>query len=115
MGMRENIEFAEIIEAVLHNMRVEPTTRTLGAALSLVAKDTCLQFIDPGGAARTITLPAEADSKGKIFIIMNTADAAEILTIQDDTPATVVTPTQNECAVVFCDGTTWRGFVATEA
>ncbi len=70
---------------------------------------------DPGGGARTLTLPAEADCTGYVLFIANTADAAEILTIQDDTPATVCTPTQNESAIVWCDGTAWHGLVGADA
>lgn len=105
-----------LIEFAFHNqLKLKSETKTLAGAHTLDKKSATLQFIDPGGAARTITLPAEADSDGLVFIVMNTADALEILTIQDDTPATVVTPTQNEMAIVVCDGTTWRGFTAIEA
>lgn len=110
-----NIGGGTIAETFLETLKLKSQTRTLAGALTMTAKDAPLQFMDPGGAARTVTLPAEADSDGLCFIIHNTADAAEILTIQDDAPATVVTPTQNECGVVYCDGATWHGFVATEA
>lgn len=65
---------------------------------------------DPAGA-RNLVLPAEADNAGNFLFIANTANAAEVITIQDDTPATVCTPTQNECAIVWCDGTSWYGLV----
>ncbi|MFQ5518162.1 MAG: hypothetical protein ACE5E8_11385 [Acidimicrobiia bacterium] len=68
---------------------------------------------DPGGSARNLVLPAEADNAGNWLFISNTADGAEVLTIQDDTPATVCTPTQNEDAIVWCDGTSWFGGVLT--
>ena len=64
---------------------------------------------DPGGAGRNLVLPAEADCAGQWLFISNEADAAEVLTIQDDTPATVCTPTQNEHAVIWCDGVRWMG------
>ncbi len=64
---------------------------------------------DPGGSARNLILPAEATSAGIVLFINNTADAAEVITIQDDTPATVCTPTQNESAIVWCDGVSWFG------
>lgn len=70
---------------------------------------------DPGGAGRNLVLPAEASCRGLILFISNTADMAEVLTIQDDTPATVCTPTQNESAIVWCDGTTWHGLVGAES
>lgn len=87
-------------------------TETLAANKTLVVGDAPIQVLDPGGAGRDVTLPAEADSVGLSFIIRNAADAAEVLTIKDDGAATVCTPTQNETAIVFCDGTTWRGMVA---
>ena len=66
---------------------------------------------DPGGAARNLILPAEADNAGVVLYIANEADAAEVITIQSDAPATVCTPTQNESAIVWCDGVVWRGLV----
>ena len=70
---------------------------------------------DPGGSARNLVLPAEADCAGIVLFINNAADAAEIITVQDDTPATVVTPTQNESAIVWCDGVSWFGLVGSAA
>lgn len=64
---------------------------------------------DPGGSARNLVLPAEATSAGYVLFIANTADGAEVITIQDDAAGTVCTPTQNECAIVWCDGVAWRG------
>jgi hypothetical protein len=66
---------------------------------------------DPGGAARNLVLPAEADNAGIILFVHNASDDTEILTIQDDTPATVCTPTEGETAIVACDGVSWRGHV----
>jgi len=66
-----------------------------------------LMSFDPGGAGRTVTLPAEADVSGEMMVIANAADAAEILTIQSDGASTVATPTQNEVVMLFCDGTNW--------
>jgi hypothetical protein len=70
---------------------------------------------DPGGAARNLVLPAEADNVGTVLFIHNSADAAEVLTIQDDTPATVCTPTQAESAVVWCDGVSWFGLAGASS
>lgn len=70
---------------------------------------------DPGGAGRTITLPAEEVCEGVFLYISNTADAAEVLTIQNDAAATVVTPTQGEACVVWCDGVRWYGMVGAQS
>ena len=37
---------------------------------------------DPGGSARNLILPAEANNAGTILFISNAADAAEVITIQ---------------------------------
>lgn len=83
----------------------------LAANKALTADDARIQVLDPGGAGRDVTLPAEAVSSGVDFMIHNSADAAEVLTVKDDGGGTICTPTQNETAYVFCDGSTWRGLV----
>lgn len=70
---------------------------------------------DPGGAGRNVDLPAEEACAGAYLYISNTADAAEVLTIRNDGGSTVVTPTQNECAFVWCDGVRWYGMVGDQA
>lgn len=76
----------------------------------------CNMFsFDPGGAGRNVVLPAEATSAGEFIFISNEADAAEVLTIQDDSPATICTPTQNEAAVLWCDGVQWFGGTLTSS
>lgn len=70
--------------------------------------------IDPGGAARDLTLPNAADAPGEILFIKNTADAAEVITIKADS-ATVCTPTQNESAILFSTGVTWAGIAGANS
>lgn len=70
---------------------------------------------DPGGAGRNVDLPAEESSTGVLLMISNTADAAEVLTIRNDAGGTIVTPTQNEAALVWCDGVRWYGLVGAQS
>lgn len=70
---------------------------------------------DPGGAGRNVDLPAVAGCAGTYLFISNTADAAEVLTIRDAAAATIVTPTQNEAAMVWCDGVRWYGMVGAQS
>lgn len=70
---------------------------------------------DPGGAARNVILPAESECEGVVIFISNEADAAEIITVQDDTPATVGTPTQSEAIMCWCDGVSWFGLVGASS
>ena len=64
-----------------------------------------------GGAGRNITLPAEASSTGLLLVLFNSADADEGLVIKDDGASTIITVGQAEGSLLFCDGTTWRGFM----
>jgi len=70
---------------------------------------------DPGGAGRNVVLPAVASSAGLVLYIANTADAPEILTVQNAGAATIVTPTQAEAAIVWCDGVSWFGLVGASS
>lgn len=72
-----------------------------------------INFLDPDGSGRTLTLPDEAKAAGCVFWITNTANAAEDLTISDG--STVITISQNESGFLACDGTAWDGFVITGA
>jgi len=81
-------------------------TRTLTLA-EVEAAD--IFSFDPGGSARNLDLPAEADCTGICLRISNTADAAEVITIRNDGGGTICTPTQNEDAIVWCDGVAWYG------
>lgn len=88
--------------------------QTLGATYTMTHDMPPLQFLDPGGAGRTVLLPTEADSKGLFFIITNRADAAEDLTVKEDSGTTTIgTISQNECAILVCDGVTWTIGVGT--
>lgn len=64
--------------------------------------------MDPGGAARNVDLP---NVKNGYAVIVNTADAAEEITVRDTADATVATIAQNERGVFHCDGSNWYGYV----
>lgn len=83
-------------------------TETLAATKTLVIADAKLQFLDPDGA-RNVDLPAEALSTGLSFVIVNTADAAENITVRDDAAATITVIGQTEVGYYFCNGVVWRG------
>jgi hypothetical protein len=70
---------------------------------------------DPGGAGRDVILLKAAACQGVLIFISNKADAAEILTVKDGDGNTIVTPTQDESAVLWCDGVKWYGFVGSQA
>lgn len=96
-------------------LRSQVNSEALSGNKALTHNDTRMQFLDPGGSARDLTLPAEEESAGLEFLIFNTADAAEAITVKDDGGATVLTIAQNEGAFLACDGTAWRGFAGYTA
>jgi len=95
-------------------------TETLTGARVLTAaevSDNLTLALDPGGAARNVDLPATStDLAGQEFVIINTADAAEALTVRlTGGGATVATIDQNEHAILRCFSATagsWVGMVS---
>jgi hypothetical protein len=78
---------------------------TLTGARTLDGTSAHVQVLDPGGASRNVTLPADGD--GLVFLVRNTADAAENLVIKDADGNTIATINRDEWAIVAGDGTTW--------
>lgn len=71
-------------------------------------------FVDPesAGASEILTLPAEADCVGLVLFIANTG--GEGIVINDDAAGTVATLLTAEHAIVYCNGTAWKGGVLQE-
>ena len=80
------------------------------ADTTLLVSDLFIQTQVPT-AARNVTLPAEAQSKGKAFLIVNNSAGAFSITVKNAAAATIQTVAQNKCAIFFCDGTTWFGLL----
>src|SRR3990167_2450041 len=98
--------------------RLGVLTETLTGARTLTSKellDYCVMALDPGGASRTVTLPANSDNlDGHAFIIENAANAEEIITIVNSTPTTLCTITQGESALVYHRGSPSGGWKAVK-
>lgn len=115
--MRSRIEGTEVINNVIRNQnRFGVSVQTLAATYAIPSGAPHVQALDPGGAARNVTLPASPRA-GDWFLIINAADAAEVITVQTSAAAALVppiTPTQSESAlVVYINATLgWRGLVA---
>lgn len=114
---RHILEGTDIYDVIFRQgFRQGLSNQTLTGTYALAANAPPLLFLDPGGAARIVKMPP-SPKLGQMHIIVNTADAAEIITIQDAAAVALVppiTPTQNETAVLYWSGATlgWRGFVA---
>lgn len=98
-------------EWVLDSVKYTSTNReTLSGNKTLDSSSAQRQSLDPGGANRDVTLPAEAN--GLEFHIANRADAAEDLVVKDDSGTTIATVNQDDVGVFWSDGTGWAGFAA---
>lgn len=97
-------------EVPSHLGLTDTNRQTLSGNLTLSATDAMVQNIDPGGSGRDVTLPAESNGLG--FIIGNRADAAETLTVKDNSGTTIATVNQDGVGYFWSDGTGWLGFAA---
>lgn len=112
MPMRQNHVGGDFHDIwIMRGLKLASLSKTVTADEPLLASYPPVLYLDPNGAARTVLLPPEADSVGLTFFIRNIADAAETLTIEEDSASTtIVALAQNEGCMVHCDGTTWRKF-----
>lgn len=81
-------------------------TETLTGPRTLADSDETIQFLDPGGAAREVVLPSEANTNHP-YIISNRADAEETLTVKNDGGDAIVEIGQSETKAVYSDGANW--------
>ena len=78
---------------------------TLTGARTLTRKDSQYLRIDPGGADRTVTLPAEETNEGLFFFVKNDAAGAdETITLANDAAGTVATINDEEWVLVAVTG-----------
>lgn len=100
------LEIADFDAGLRQMLEAEQSAITTASSnLTLDNDDKTIQFIDPAGSNRTVTLPsASIDNHG--FIIKNTADAWEILTIYSG--ATLLcTVHKGEMAWLLSNGSSW--------
>lgn len=107
------VEGADLENNMVGKSKKRFIKQTLGGTLTMDGDEPDVLVLDPGGAGRTVLLPTEANAANRMFFIINAADAAEALTVKDDSnTTTVVSVGQSEMGIVFCDGTSWHGYSA---
>src|SRR3990167_7636907 len=79
--------------------RFRTIKQTLGATFTCDADMPHVWFLDPGGAGRTVLLPAETD--GLFYFVVNTADADEDLTVKEDANVTTIGIVSRGSVVLF--------------
>ena len=72
---------------------------TLSGDKTLANDDEQVQVLDPNGAGRNVDLPE--DEEGLVYEIVNTADAAEDLTVRDNDGNTIHAVSQDESAKFY--------------
>lgn len=82
-------------------------TLTMTTDRTLTDTDAPLQFLDPDGSARTVTLPA-ISTDNHAYMIVNTGDGGETITVKDAGAATVTSITNNSGGFIASDGNAWR-------
>jgi hypothetical protein len=80
---------------------------TLTGNLTLTISSKPFQRLDPGGASRTVTLPAVSHTAGLFFEITNVADADERLTINNSAGALVAYALPGDTVVLVSNGSAW--------
>jgi hypothetical protein len=111
--------FSKLAADLNAHLGVAPQSITCAADHALVVNNPAVNqsemssfvlLVDPGGAGRNFTL-ADALPQG-VYTIMNTADAAETLTVKNSAGTTISAIAQNKSAVIVHVATsTWRGGV----
>lgn len=86
---------------------------TLSGDKTVAYSDAAIQVLDPGGAGRNVDLPA--DSIGQAYLVVNTADAAEDLTVRDDGDNTIATVSENEACYFVNTGSGYTALLGAAA
>lgn len=107
--MRNNLFGGRLKGNTVESERRLPLLQTLGGTLTMNDAYPSYLILDPGGAGRTILLPAEAD--GLFYQITNFADAVELLTVKEDSNTTTIAEiAPGETVAFMCMSGTWRTF-----
>ena len=103
----------KVLRALMLVGGVRSATLTGAETLNLLSSQ--LQSLDPGGASRTLTLPAEELNEGLWYEVYNTADADEDITLNNDASSAIAVIHRGGFARVACTGTAWGVVAASES
>ena len=84
-------------------------TGTAASAQTLAASNVLVVDPNSSGSTEDLTLPAEGSSSGLFFLILNSG--GEGIVVKENGGSTIITLDTAQHGIVFCDGTTWRGFI----
>jgi len=89
-------------------------SETLAGAKTIALTEAQYQRLNPDGANRNVTLPAEEHNVGLWYCILNTATTAFNLVVKNDAAATIATVNKGEWVLVGCDGSAWVVLASTD-
>lgn len=87
-------------------LALQSNTESLSGNKTISTGDPQIQFLDPDGADRDVTLPAEASNDGITYAIVNTG--SEKLVVKDDGGSEIATIQLNRSGIFACDGLSWE-------
>jgi hypothetical protein len=115
--MAETLLYQGVAANPVNGLRVRlgHNVETLAGNHEITPQSAQFQMLDCGGSGRAVMLPAEEASQGLFFVVKNTSDAAEDLTVKNDNGDTIDTIGKNEFCVFVCDGSSWQSGVGQVA
>lgn len=114
--MRQRLDDPVLVAPqIVNNLKGNVVLQTLTGTMTLALPLAPIYSLDPGGAGRNLVMPDEAASKGVTLMIINSADAAEDITVKASGGSTTVgVISQSEGALAVCDGVRWKIMVNAE-
>ena len=112
-GAQEIYRLKNSTEGILVGTNItypDPTTTNSTGSTTLTVTSSRMQFVDSCGESVTWVLPAEADSAGIEFKIVNFSTGGA-LTINDDSSGCIAVIDADQTGYLLCDGVTWGAMV----
>lgn len=103
------IDASDAHEIVKHlALRGSGQLLTCSGAVTLDDTVPNISRLDPGGAARTITLPTAATASGRWYLVENAADGEEPLTFSYASSTVGEVLARGDRGLFVCDGSSWK-------
>lgn len=85
-------------------------TGTAASAQTKITSNVLVVDPDSSGSTEILLLPAEALCAGLLLIVLNSGGEGIVIK-EDASSTTILTIDTAQSGLLFCDGTTWRGFM----
>lgn len=103
---KDFVEAAKLLGTELfHRANIQ----VLAGALVLASNSPTIQYLDSGGSARNVDLPAPAGNEGKMFIFVAPNGTGALTVRKTGGGATVVTVAVTKMAIAVCVNGDWSG------